>query len=66
MGYKSFTFSCTACSRLEDRLVKDSEIDDQRCPICSASMKKLLGYSGLYKIKGDNSASTPPKSKVKR
>lgn len=62
-----YDYKCNSCSHREERLLgATDDKDSQRCPVCNSYMQRLFNYSGMYTIHGNNSGSTPPKSKVKR
>lgn len=63
---KLYSYACATCAKTVERLVSESEKSIQFCNTCKNKMERVLDYSGLYTIKGNNSASTPPKTKVKK
>ena len=40
-------------------MLEEKDRDSTTCPICAATMTRLINTSGYYKIAGDNSGSSP-------
>lgn len=57
-----YEYACTACSRVEERILSLSEIERnerQTCGICASSMEKILSVPAGYSMGRDNPASSP-------
>lgn len=60
-----YEYLCIGCSLPFELIHLGSEKAEPICPHCdSTDAKKQITSPGLYSIGGDNSASTPPKSRA--
>ena len=62
-----YEYACKHCGHVGERYLKVSEAEAKMsCEKCGKPAEKILTGFGSYEIRGDNSGSTPPKSKVKK
>lgn len=59
-----FEYKCNACDKLFETVVKRDEEEPKECIHCHHDrIEKQYGWSGGYKIKGMNTASTTPRKR---
>lgn len=61
-----YDYKCQQCGNAfnEVKSIYD-DIENCTCPVCGHTAQIVVSGIGSYDIKGDNSASTPPKTTVR-
>lgn len=61
-----YSYKCQNCEHRQDELRRIDERDEPlACEKCGKDTKRVQAPFGSYDIKGNNSASTPPKTTVR-